>query len=90
MRLSDKVALAAIIIVLLVAMCSQHARADILLSNGSTVTCEQVRFYAGEFQIPDTRWGRARARIIGVALGLGYLTDAQLSAAARCIREKGG
>jgi len=89
-RLSDKVALTAIIVVLLTAMWTQHARADIVLSNGTMVTCDQVRFYAGEFQIPDTRWGRARARIIGAALGLGYLTDAQLSAAARCIREKGG
>lgn len=50
------------------------------------ITCAQVVQYAGDLNIPDTRWGRARARIIAATFGL-YLTTAQLNAAASCLRQ---
>lgn len=50
------------------------------------VTCAQVVYYASEFNIPNTTMGRVRAKIIALALGM-RLTNAQLDAAARCIRE---
>lgn len=50
------------------------------------VTCSDVMFYASRFNIPDTTMGRMRAKIIAAALGT-RLTNAQLDAAARCIRD---
>lgn len=60
------------------------ARADNNLPGG--VTCAQVVMYASNFDIPDTAMGRLRARVIAAALGI-RLTNTQLDAAAKCIRE---
>ncbi len=48
------------------------------------ITCADVVRYAGDLKIPDTKWGRAQARIIAATLGF-YLTNAQIDAARRCL-----
>ncbi len=74
------VMLAALVFVLLTV---HFARADSRLPFG--VSCEQVKMYAGNMQIPDTAVGRARARVIGLTFGH-WLTSAELRAAAACLR----
>jgi hypothetical protein len=49
------------------------------------VTCEQIVRYAEDLRIPNTWRGRAQAKVIALALGI-VVTDAQLDAAARCLR----
>lgn len=60
------------------------ARADANLPGG--ITCAQVVHYAGEFNIPNTTMGRLRAKVIAAVLGM-QLTNAQLDAAAKCLRQ---
>jgi len=60
------------------------ARADERQLPGG-ITCEMVVRYATDLGIPNTRWGRAQARIIAATFGI-YVTDAQLTAAAECLR----
>ena len=50
------------------------------------ITCAQVVRYAATLDIPNTRWGRAQARVIAATFGI-YVTGAQLDAAARCLKE---
>jgi hypothetical protein len=73
----------AALVLLFVLIGSRAARADEQLPFG--ITCEQVVRYAADLKIPNTWSGRAQARIIALTFGI-YLTDAQLNAAARCIR----
>lgn len=75
----------ALVLVLVSSRCS---RADEVTSLPNNITCDQVVHYAGEFSIPNTKAGRARAKIIAAALGF-WLTDAELDAAARCLASRG-
>jgi len=50
------------------------------------ITCDQVVYYASQLGVPDTRWGRARAKVIALTLGF-RLTDSQLDAARQCLKE---
>lgn len=72
--------LAVLMLVLVSARC---ARADTALPGG--ITCEQVVRYAGELNIPNTWRGRVQAKIIAATFGI-YLTNAQLEAAALCLK----
>ena len=68
---------------LFVLVTTRYARADSNLPGG--VTCEQVVQYASSLGIPNTWRGRAQARIIAATFGI-YVTNAQLSAAAQCLK----
>lgn len=71
-----------VILFVLVSTRYSHA-ADSRLPGG--VTCEMIVRYAADLGIPNTRWGRTQAKIIAATLGI-YVTDAQLAAAAECLR----
>ena len=53
------------------------------------ITCDQVLYYADQFNMRDTWWNRKRAKALALVLGF-RLTDAQLDAAAKCVREARG
>ncbi len=72
------------LVLVFVMVASRYARADADLPGG--VTCVQIVHYASEFKIPNTTIGRLRAKVIAAALGM-HLTDAQLDAAAKCLRQ---
>lgn len=72
-----------VFVILFVLVSTRYSRADSRLPGG--VTCEMIVRYAADLGIPNTRWGRAQAKIIAATLGI-YVTDAQLAAAAECLR----
>ena len=70
--------------IVVLGMVSSCARAAETLPNG--MTCAQVVQAAQYLNIPNTGWGRAQARAIALTFGV-WLTDAQLTAASRCLKK---
>ncbi len=53
-----------------------------------SITCEQVNMMLTTHNLPNTAWGRAKARVIALAQYGVVLTKAQIEEAARCLPPK--